>query len=121
MWENNKYFLSIYLFFFNIFLYFISLQILSVCLSIYYIYLYISTMPLSRAPTGSGIESGGFSFWFRVLSGGQEIPTAQVDLRSFGLNACSVLCYLGSMALWGKLRQRGNSKALALWVGHGEL
>lgn len=38
--------------FFNLFLYFISLQILSVCLTyIYYIYLYISTMPLSRGPS----------------------------------------------------------------------
>lgn len=41
IWENNKYFLSIYLFFFNLFLiFFISLQILSVCL-MYILYIFI--------------------------------------------------------------------------------
>lgn len=44
VWENNKYFLSIclfFFFFFNLFLYFISLQILSLCLTyILYIFIY---------------------------------------------------------------------------------
>lgn len=42
IWENNKYFLSIYLFFFSTFFldFFISLQILSVCL-MYILYIFI--------------------------------------------------------------------------------
>lgn len=47
IWENNKYFLSIYLFFFlTFFLYFLlAYRFYQYVSCIYYIYLYISTVP----------------------------------------------------------------------------
>lgn len=52
IWENNKYFLSIYLFFFlTFFLYFLlAYRFYQYVSCIYYIYLYISTMPPLRTP-----------------------------------------------------------------------
>lgn len=59
-WENNKYFWSIYLFFFcNLFLYFISLQILSVRLTyILYIFIYQYNASPEGGPRGFRGHSG---------------------------------------------------------------
>lgn len=51
IWENNKYFLSIYLFIFLTFSYILlAYRFCQYVSHIYYIYLYISTTPLSRGP-----------------------------------------------------------------------
>lgn len=61
--ENNKYFLSIYLFFFflTFFLYFLlAYRFYQYVSCIYYIYLFISTMPPLGAPMGlnGGLRDG---------------------------------------------------------------
>lgn len=121
IWENNKYFLSIYLFFFSTFSYILlAYRFCQYVSHIYHIYLYISTMPLSRGrqrlkkPLKNGVLVN-FPLWLRVLgwrSGG--FPSAQMDSRPSDLHAglhASV-----PRAAWlcrGNQGRRGKSKALA--------
>lgn len=113
IWENNKYFLSIYLFFFSTFSYILlAYRFCQYVSHIYYIYLYISTMLLSRGPhrLKKPLENGvlvNFPFQLRVLGWCSEgSPTAQMGSQPSDLNASlGPLCSTGSLALLGKPRQ----------------
>jgi hypothetical protein len=90
---------------------------------VYIIYIYISVQCLYlggpnrlknrvRVNFPPGLES---------LGGGlpRGFSTAQMDPRPFGLNACFLSpAPWATWLCWGNQGRKGNSKALALWVGH---
>ena len=90
VWENNKYFLSICLFFF----FFLTVSYILLAYRfchyvshIYYIYLYISTVPLSREPRGLRSYSRMKSWWIfpsglESLGGGQGVPSCPAGLSA---------------------------------------
>ena len=85
---------------------------------IYYIYLYISTVPLSREPRGLRIYSRMESWWIlpsglECLGGGQGVPSCPVGLSALRPKCVPSALWSSAAGLWGK--NKGEGWGARLW------
>lgn len=115
MWGNNKYFLSIYLFFFSPFSYILlAYRFCQYVSYIYYIYLYISTMPLSlgdpqrlKKPLKHG-ALGNFPFQLRVFGWRLGFRHGPDELEALRPNACLLPSAHGQSGSAGEPKAEGG-------------